>query len=275
MPLRRPLLTVALLLVAILVTPLHSAEGRTMRPPARGVGVAARSADARGQGHACTALAGVRRGQRTGRRARPAHACGSRAHRRHRHGRRGHRHPVRPTPADPAPTPVASARTPAPAPTCTGIDLVPVEANLPAVNAATLCLVNGERAARGLGALADQPQLAQAALRHGQDMIAHDYFSHQGPAGDTAVSRIRDAGFIPAGVTSFEVGENIAWGTGVKATAAEIVAGWLASPEHLANILDPNYVYSGISVEPSVPGVLSAGLTGATVTQDFGVASGS
>ncbi len=173
-----------------------------------------------------------------------------------------------PAPSPPAPFPPSAPTA------CTVTDLVPVDANLAAVNAATLCLVNRERATRGLSALIDQPQLAQAALRHGQDMIARNYFDHQGPAGDTPFSRIRDSGFIPAASTSFEVGENIAWGSGVRATAAEIVAAWIASPEHLANILDANYVYSGISVEPSVPAAVSAGEVGATFTQDFGVTSG-
>jgi len=184
--------------------------------------------------------------------------------------------PVQPdSSATVAPSAPAPAVVPSVPSACTGTDLLPVEANLPAVNAATLCLVNRERAAHGLGALADQPQLDQAALRHGQDMIARSYFDHQGPAGDTPFTRIRDSGFIPAGATSFEVGENIAWGTGVQATPSQIVAAWIASPEHLANILDASYVYSGISVEPLVPAALSAGSLGATVTQDFGVASGS
>lgn len=274
MPPPRTLLILALVLVVPLASPLRSAQGRAMRLPARTV-VVARAAAAPGQGRACNARATVRRRHRAGRRARSADACRSHVRRRHRHGRRGHRHTVSQTPADPVLAPVPSTSTPSPALACAGADLVPVEANLQAVTAATLCLVNRERAARGLGALADHPQLAQAALRHGRDMIANHYFGHQGPAGDTAVSRIRDSGFIVPGTISFEVGENIAWGTGTKATATEIVAGWIASPEHRANILDPNYVYSGISVEPSVPGVLSAGLTGATVTQDFGVASGS
>ena len=40
------------------------------------------------------------------------------------------------------------------------------------------------------------------------------------------------------------VAENIAAG---QQTAAEVVAGWLASPGHCANIMGPNFVHMGVS----------------------------
>ena len=38
-------------------------------------------------------------------------------------------------------------------------------------------------------------------------------------------------------VQSSVAGENLAWGTGSQGTARAIVAAWLASPEHRANLL--------------------------------------
>ena len=41
-------------------------------------------------------------------------------------------------------------------------------------------------------------------------------------------------------------GENLAWGTGSRGTARGIVAAWLASPEHRANLLRPSFARVGI-----------------------------
>jgi uncharacterized protein YkwD len=41
-------------------------------------------------------------------------------------------------------------------------------------------------------------------------------------------------------------GENLAWGTGDAGTARAIVAAWLASPEHRANLLRPSFRRAGV-----------------------------
>jgi uncharacterized protein YkwD len=48
-------------------------------------------------------------------------------------------------------------------------------------------------------------------------------------------------------VTGRLAGENLAWGTGARGTAQGIVAAWLASPEHRANLLRPSFTRVGIS----------------------------
>jgi uncharacterized protein YkwD len=67
------------------------------------------------------------------------------------------------------------------------------------------------------------------------------------------------------------VGENIAWGTLSLATPEAIVAAWIASPEHLANILAGSYKETGLGVVATVPAFVSAGQPGAIYTEDFGV----
>ena len=47
-------------------------------------------------------------------------------------------------------------------------------------------------------------------------------------------------------VQSTVTGENLAWGTGPLRTASAIVAAWLASPEHRANLLRPAFSRVGI-----------------------------
>jgi uncharacterized protein YkwD len=67
------------------------------------------------------------------------------------------------------------------------------------------------------------------------------------------------------------VGENLAWGTLSLSTPEAIVNAWLASPEHLANILEAKYRETGIDVQPEVPQKLAEGVEGGLYTQEFGV----
>lgn len=104
-------------------------------------------------------------------------------------------------------------------------------------------------------------------------MASADYFDHVGPRGDTPSERMRAAGYL-AGAQFFEVGENIAYGTGWMATPRAIVAAWMASPGHRANILDPDFRDTGIGASAHLPASLSGGQRGAIYTEDFGVTSG-
>jgi len=153
---------------------------------------------------------------------------------------------------------------------CPDTQLQPTAENLPAVDAAALCLVNQVRIAHGLPALADNPALALAAQNHDDDMVASDYFDHVGPAGDTPRSRVQASGYIGAAQPSWVVGENIAWGTLTLATPAAIVTGWVNSPEHLANILDPAFRDTALRADAAAPASLSMGEAGAVYTEDFG-----
>ena len=82
---------------------------------------------------------------------------------------------------------------------------------------------------------------------------------------------MRAAGYIYSRQIGYEVGENIAWGTLWLATPRAIVAAWMASPGHRANILDRRYRDTGIGVSPHPPTSLAHGQPGAIYTQDFGV----
>jgi uncharacterized protein YkwD len=145
---------------------------------------------------------------------------------------------------------------------CAGANLVADAANVNTVRAAVLCLVNAERASAGRAALTDNAQLAQAAQAHSADMVARSFFAHTTPDGVTFDVRI-----LRAGYAGWTVGENIAWGSGTLATAASTMAMWIASPAHEANIVNANFAESGIGIALGTP---TAGLAGATFTQDFG-----
>jgi uncharacterized protein YkwD len=157
---------------------------------------------------------------------------------------------------------------------CVGADETPNSENLASVRAATLCLINRERAAHGERALVTNAHLEAAAQGHSNNMVADDYFEHVGPNGQTPVSRIRAAGYLQNPRAGYAIGENIAWGTLWLATPRAIVSAWMNSPGHRANILNPRYRETGIGISPSAPSSMSEGQSGATYTQDFGVIIG-
>jgi uncharacterized protein YkwD len=149
---------------------------------------------------------------------------------------------------------------------CPGSDLQPSAANLVQVEAATLCLVNEQRAQNGLGALTANSVLQAAALQHSQDMVKNDFFSHDSSSGEDFEDRILRFNYAPPNV-QWVAGENIAWGTLSLATPDAIVVSWMNSPEHRANILGSDYKELGVGVVPATP---SGDPTGATYTADFG-----
>ncbi|WP_434456347.1 CAP domain-containing protein [Stutzerimonas urumqiensis] len=79
--------------------------------------------------------------------------------------------------------------------------------------------------------------LAHAALAHSQDMAAQNYFAHRAPDGSYADERARRAGY-----RWLRIGENLASGPG---SADEAVRGWLASPEHCRNLMNPAFEEMG------------------------------
>jgi uncharacterized protein YkwD len=154
---------------------------------------------------------------------------------------------------------------------CDGADLVPGEQNLALVSAATLCLINREREGSGERPLAANARLERVAQDHSQDMVSANYFDHVGPRGDSPVSRMRSAGYLSGSVSGYEIGENIAWGTLWLATPRSIVAAWMASAGHRANILDGHFRDTGIGIFPHPLAPLARGQAGAMYTQDFGM----
>ena len=71
-------------------------------------------------------------------------------------------------------------------------------------------------------------------------------FSHT-PCG-AAFSRVfEQSGYLNSQTTGYELGENIAWGTASLGSARSIMAEWLHSPGHRANILTPTFRQMGLA----------------------------
>ncbi len=91
----------------------------------------------------------------------------------------------------------------------------------------------GKQSFKAAPALSWDDQLAKAALAHSRDMAEADYFSHQAPDGSQVSDRASRAGYRWA-----RIGENIAAGQG---SVEQVMAGWLASPGHCSNIMNPRF----------------------------------
>lgn len=150
---------------------------------------------------------------------------------------------------------------------CEQRDLDPDSANLAAISAATLCLVNAERTDRGLGPLRANDRLDRAATGHAEDMVRNAYFAHESKEGTDVVARVRATDYL-RDVGRWSVGENLAWGTGVLARPETIVNSWMNSPGHRANILRPEMEEIGTGIVIGSP----RGPEGATYVHVFGVA---
>jgi uncharacterized protein YkwD len=83
-------------------------------------------------------------------------------------------------------------------------------------------------------------KLNEAAAVHARDMARRKFFEHQGSDGSQPKDRVLRAGYRPR-----LTGENIAYG---PESAEEVVAGWLASPGHCANIMDPRFREIGVGL---------------------------
>ena len=124
-----------------------------------------------------------------------------------------------------------------------------------------LDLVNDERAAEGLDPLSYDADLTSAARGHSQDMGLNGYFSHTSQDGRSPGDRITAAGY-----SWNTYGENIAAG---QTTPAAVVAGWMNSPGHRANILSPNFCDLGVGYA-----YVASSPYGHYWTQNFGRKSG-
>jgi uncharacterized protein YkwD len=79
--------------------------------------------------------------------------------------------------------------------------------------------------------------LGAAAQGHSKAMAYGNYFAHQDPDGVTTYDRAKAAGF-----RGRQIGENIAAGQGSPSKA---MTGWLASPGHCANLMNPMFTQVG------------------------------
>src|SRR3954451_7466928 len=149
---------------------------------------------------------------------------------------------------------------------CAGADVVPAADNVAVVGQATLCLLNQQRAANGIGPLVENAALSTASTGYSQRMLAQGFFGHESPDGSTLVQRLTDAGYL-GDDDAWVVGENIGWGQASLATARSMVTAWMNSPGHRENLLSADYTQVGLGLALGTP---TDQTWGANYTTDFG-----
>jgi uncharacterized protein YkwD len=150
---------------------------------------------------------------------------------------------------------------------CGEVGLPAQSLGLARARALTLCLLNEERAAKGLPPLRYEARLELASQRHSEDMVRRRFFAHDTPDGVDPQARILATGY-PAG--NAYTGENLAWGERSESSPAEIMDAWMHSPGHRENILRPNFTEVGVGVVLGGGPKRGAHEVSATYTTDFG-----
>lgn len=106
-----------------------------------------------------------------------------------------------------------------------------------------LSSTNSERSAQGRASLSINSSLNNAAQAKANDMTTRNYWSHNTPDGQEPWVFIQAAGY-----SYLKAGENLAYGF---ATSSETIQGWMNSPTHRDNMLDPEYTEVGFGFSNS------------------------
>lgn len=121
-----------------------------------------------------------------------------------------------------------------------------------------LANVNGQRAAVGVAPLSWCGTLAWAAQAHSADQATRSTMSHTGGDGSDLATRANRSGYLGWST----LGENVAYG---YRSVSAVMAGWMGSAGHRANLLNGSYTHVGFGLALSAGGTLYW-------TQDFGAA---
>jgi uncharacterized protein YkwD len=111
--------------------------------------------------------------------------------------------------------------------------------------------VNRQREARRLPSLGFYEDLLSVARGYSRRMAEQHFFSHSDPEGRTVRERVDEAD-----IKWRIVGENLAYSNGFLNPVAASVSGWMESPGHRRNILDPDYNLTAIGAWISPDGTV-------------------
>ena len=108
--------------------------------------------------------------------------------------------------------------------------------------------INQFRSSRGLTVLALNLSLAAVARAHSEDMAESGFFDHRNPEGLGPQDRVEQAA-----IDNFLCGENLYQFLNDKQNDPEYISedsftGWLNSPGHYANIVEPRYDTGGMGI---------------------------
>lgn len=140
---------------------------------------------------------------------------------------------------------------------------------LSSLEASVLARINGVRRSRGLRALKLSRGLTNAAAYHSRQMIQHGFFEHESRGGGSFWKRV-ERFYASTGFRSWEVGENLAYGS-PDLGAAATVRMWMNSPGHRENLLSRKWREIGLgALHVASAGGEFGGSAVTVVTADFG-----
>jgi uncharacterized protein YkwD len=134
---------------------------------------------------------------------------------------------------------------------------------------AIVCLLNERRDRAGLPDLRVDDMLDRAAQQHNRRMDGTGCFDHACSGESDLGRRLERVGYLDGGLTRWVYGENIAWGADRRGSPAAIIAAWMDSPPHRANILNRSFREVGIGFDAGTPRGDHA--SGGIYTVDFGL----
>ncbi|HEX8085365.1 MAG TPA: CAP domain-containing protein [Solirubrobacteraceae bacterium] len=118
-------------------------------------------------------------------------------------------------------------------------------------NRVVFCLVNAERAKRGLPALRHNARLAKVARVHARDIVRYQFIGHDSPAHGSLLQRVRRSGYGRNKRLTF--GEILGAGRGRWSTPRSIVREWMKRHIHRKAILYPTFRVMGVGASVGMP----------------------
>ena len=109
----------------------------------------------------------------------------------------------------------------------------------------TIAQTNFYRQQKKLSPLTQNSLLTLSAQKKVNDMFAKQYFEHESPSGISTGDLADSVGYV-----YIMVGENLALGD--YESDFELVEGWMNSPGHRENILNPKYTDIGVAVQKGI-----------------------
>jgi uncharacterized protein YkwD len=126
--------------------------------------------------------------------------------------------------------------------------------------AALVCDINVFRGREGLRPLRWDWRLWAGAQRLANDMAGRRYFAHVTPEGKRLVDRIMPTGYVPNS-PDWLLAENLGFGTNQLSPPLAVALGWMDSPGHRGNLMDPALEDIGVGIawgaleENGAPGI--------------------
>lgn len=117
---------------------------------------------------------------------------------------------------------------------------------------AFVCLINKERARRGLRKVRGNRRLARVATLHARDSVRYRFMGHTSPKRGSLTRRFHRSGYRP-GRGRVYFGEILGAGSGRLSSPRRIVRAWMNTSIHRTAILYPRFRRLGVGIAKGMP----------------------